>query len=117
MGLAAQDAFCEENGLIVIETESMPVAGSWASESSVGGFTGSSYYRWFGADQFNSPGNGTITYLLNITTPGDYQLRMAMNDSGSDNNFDYERVESVSIKPGQNLVIGFDELLNDFEIR
>lgn len=48
---------------------------------------------------------------------GDYQLRMAMNDSGSDRTFDYERVESVSIKPGQNLVIGFNELLNDFEIR
>ncbi|MFT5500638.1 MAG: hypothetical protein ACI88G_000771 [Woeseiaceae bacterium] len=62
--------------------------------------------------------DGKANVYRRITVPaGDYELRMAMNDSGSDKTFDYERIESVSIKPGQNLVIGFDELLNDFEIR
>ncbi len=47
---------------------------------------------------------------------GDYRLFVGMNDSGSDDGFDYERTADLSIEPGQNLVIGFDNLSNTFVI-
>jgi len=72
----AAQVFCGESGLVVMQVESAPLAGSWAAETAVGGFTGSSYYRWAGANQFNSPGQGTLSYSFTVTTPGDYSLRL-----------------------------------------
>lgn len=74
--LTAQDAWCEQDGLIVIEVESVAPSGAWVAETSLPGFTGSSYYRWSGPDLFQSPGQGVMTFTLNITNPGDYELRL-----------------------------------------
>lgn len=67
--------FCEEEGLVVMEVESVPPAGSWVEESSLAGASGT-YYRWAGADQFNTPGVGILSYTIQITTPGTYNLRI-----------------------------------------
>lgn len=74
--LSAQTEYCEENGLLIHEIEDQAPAGGWVEETQFAGYAGTSYFRWNGGDQFNSPGNGTLTYTLNITTPGDYQLRL-----------------------------------------
>jgi len=45
---------------------------------------------------------------------GTYLFFVGMNDSGSGENFDFESTATITIEPGQNLVIGFDELANTF---
>ena len=47
---------------------------------------------------------------------GTYQLFIGMNDSGTSGTFDYELSVVTDIRPGQNLVIGFDGLGNTFVI-
>lgn len=56
--------------------------------------------------------------VYNRTTlnAGEYHLFIGMNDSGGDAVFDYERNADLRIEPGQNLVIGFDNLSNTFVI-
>ena len=74
----AQDTiFQEENGLIVIEMESMPPSTGWALETSRGGFTGSGYYHFVGNNAFGSPNSNTIIiYTVRVDNPGLYNLRM-----------------------------------------
>jgi hypothetical protein len=74
--ISAQNGFCETGGLVVVETESAALSGSWAAETIIPSYTGASYYRWAGANQYNSPGNGTLSYVIHISTPGDYQMRL-----------------------------------------
>ncbi|MEM8710783.1 MAG: hypothetical protein AAGG01_07510, partial [Planctomycetota bacterium] len=52
--LAAPQAgpYLEEGGLVVIEFESSDAQGSWARETSIGGYTGSEYLRWDGPNLF-----------------------------------------------------------------
>ena len=47
----------------------------WTEETSVTGYTGDSYFRWTGGDNFNSPGSGTLTYKIKINTPGTYRFQ------------------------------------------
>ena len=72
--LVAQQ-FCEEDGLVVMEVESVPPAGDWVEESSLADASGT-YYRWAGANQFNTPGFGVLSYTIQVTTPGTYNLRI-----------------------------------------
>lgn len=48
---------------------------------------------------------------------GDHELFVGMNNSGSDNGFDFELHQDIKIVPGQNLVITFDDLQKTFLIR
>ncbi|MCB9896902.1 MAG: hypothetical protein H6825_02745 [Planctomycetes bacterium] len=72
---SAQD-FCEQDGLVVIQVESTPPAPGWAAETISSGYTGSSYYRWDGGNQFSTPGVGTLSYAFNIEHAGSYSLRI-----------------------------------------
>lgn len=63
-------------GIFVVEIESAPPASSWTPETNFSGFAGSSYYRWNGRNQFNSPGNGVLTYGLWCDQPDRYRLQM-----------------------------------------
>ncbi len=74
--VAAQPEFCEDGGLIVLDFESTPPTSSWIAETIFPGFTGTSYYRWDGPNHFNQPGNGVLTYTLNVTTAGLYNMRI-----------------------------------------
>ena len=47
---------------------------------------------------------------------GDYALFVGMNDSGSGNGFDYVKRQDVTLAPGQNLVVTFDDLQKSFVI-
>jgi len=66
--------FQESGGLVVVEVESAPVASPWASEISIGGYTGSAYYR--ATANAWSPGSGELVYTINITNAGTYRLRI-----------------------------------------
>jgi len=73
---AAQLEYCEENGSVILEIEDHAPSGDWVEETTYNGFTGSSYFSWGGSNQYNNPGKGVLSYTLNITTPGDYELRL-----------------------------------------
>jgi hypothetical protein len=75
-GAAQAQTFQESGGIVVMEVESAPLAGSWVKETSIAGSTGSGYYRWNGADQFGSPGQGVLSYAINVANPGEYNLRI-----------------------------------------
>jgi hypothetical protein len=65
-------AFQPDRELVVVEVESSPPATNWTVDTSLSGFTGSSYYRWDGPDLFSSPGSGIMTYDFEITVAGNY---------------------------------------------
>lgn len=72
---AAQVTFCEENGLVVMQIESIPIAGDWVEETIISQYTGQSYYRWNGPNQFGNPGQGVLTFNIEITAPGTYDMQ------------------------------------------
>ncbi len=64
------------DGLLVVEFESLPVAGSWALESEIGGFTGEGYLRWDGPDLFDTPGQDPFAIDFLVAEDGLYDLRL-----------------------------------------
>ncbi|MEM9410688.1 MAG: dockerin type I domain-containing protein, partial [Planctomycetota bacterium] len=84
------DVFQEQNGLIVVELESMPPVDGWELQTSIPGFTGDGYFRWEGPNLFGQPGaQGVIQYKINVTNPGLYQMRFRNHRDG-DIKFDQE---------------------------
>ncbi len=65
-------AFQEQNGLVVVDLESVNAPGGWASQSGSGSIGG--FLNWQGNDSFGNPGNGTLTVKVNITSPGTYRF-------------------------------------------
>jgi len=60
-------------------------------------------------------GKGDIYRRMTIDA-GDYALFVGMNDSGSGDGFDYVGRQDVTLSPGQNLVVTFDDLQKAFVI-
>ncbi|MCM4164796.1 MULTISPECIES: malectin domain-containing carbohydrate-binding protein, partial [unclassified Arenibacter] len=73
-GGTGSGAYQESNGLVVMEMENLDFGSNWSEQSSLTGFTGSGYL-FNSVDSFNTPGNGTITTQINITTPGVYRFQ------------------------------------------
>ncbi|MEM7790792.1 MAG: putative Ig domain-containing protein, partial [Verrucomicrobiota bacterium] len=69
--------FEEANGLLIIEAENANIDTTWWSEETrVSGFLGDSYIVMDGpSNQFATPGNGTIDYVIEITNAGEYQFQ------------------------------------------
>jgi hypothetical protein len=68
--------FCEQGGLLMFEVENSNPNGGWVEETSSGGFSGDSYFRWNGGNQFQNPGLGVLSYTFEITNPGNYNFRI-----------------------------------------
>ncbi|QDU68022.1 YncE family protein [Engelhardtia mirabilis] len=66
--------YVEQNGLIVIETESVPPVDQWKLENTKTGFAGDGYFRWDGGNFFNTPDVGTLSYTFEVTTGGRYEF-------------------------------------------
>ena len=66
--------FEEQNGIVVIEAESVNTTSNWKKENNVGGFTGSSYLTWRGNEIFSTPGTAVIQYTIKINNPGTYRF-------------------------------------------
>lgn len=64
--------FEERNGIAILELDSK-VAGSWRKET-ISGASGNTALTYRGSDNFNSPGNSTITYNIKINSPGTYRF-------------------------------------------
>src|SRR5687767_14977363 len=70
---ALAQTFLEQNGEVVIEVEAEPATGSWQVLTNIPGYTGTSFYRWDGA-QLSQGGTGLLTYQIQIQNPGNYQF-------------------------------------------
>ncbi len=73
---AQRSAFLEENGLVVIEIESiaaLPIG--WAEEVMFNDFTGLSYFRYAADNQYNNPGVDLLEYAVYIQNPGRYRFQ------------------------------------------
>lgn len=66
----------ESGGVVVVEIESHAVAGGWARETALAGFTGSAYYTWRGPDLFSSPGSGVLRFRFTVSTAGTWHFRI-----------------------------------------
>ncbi|MEJ1222371.1 PKD domain-containing protein [Sediminicola sp. 1XM1-17] len=70
--------FLESNGLVVIESESATLVPTW-SLTAQSGATG----IIAGSNHFNSQNGGTLSYVVNISTPGVYRFNWRSFFSGS----------------------------------
>jgi hypothetical protein len=62
--------------------------------------------------------DGKANVYRRIVIPaGKHAIFVAMNDSGGDRDFDYEAAAKIDVAPGRNVVIRFDEQLQQFSIR
>lgn len=77
--------FIEENGLVIVEVESMPIVPGW-----IQGTDGDITYYQGDQNNFSDPSNGHINYQIQISQPGIYRFNWRSNinsgDSGSDSN-------------------------------
>ncbi|MBD3390652.1 MAG: hypothetical protein GF418_01390 [Chitinivibrionales bacterium] len=85
----AQDkVFYEQDGLIVVEAESVDPTSPWVLENDnsgfTAGFTGTGYFHFTGNNESLGDPNGIMTYYLNVTNPGTYYLRIRSNKDPSD---------------------------------
>ena len=62
--------FQEQNGQVVIEIEAEPPNGGWTKKTAASGYKGSGYFEWTGPNHFSDPGNGKLTYKIQINNPG-----------------------------------------------
>ena len=65
-------AFLENDGLVVIELESLDAPQDWVEKEGDGAIE--SYLEWEGNNYFNSQGNGLLTAKVVISNPGTYQF-------------------------------------------
>ncbi len=121
--IAAQTpAFLEEEGLVVIEIESIAaVPTGWSEETEFEGFTGSSYFRYAANNQFNNPGVDLIEYSVFIQNPGRYKFQwrslIAEGTSTTDANDSWLKIRADAYYglQGSNSIVcprGYDPELN-----
>ena len=55
-----------------------------------------------------------VVYRRIQMTAGEYRIQMRMDDAGNPSGFNRMKTELLVIEPGQNLVLSFDELAQDF---
>lgn|GEM_PF-1095553 len=66
--------FEEQDGLLVIEMENLPLTEHWEVAQTVTGYAGSGYIQWTGNQYFNQVGRGPINFQIKINTPGTYSF-------------------------------------------
>ncbi len=68
--------FQAQNGLVVMEIESVPNIVNWTPRTSPSGFTGAGFYEYTGPNRFGAPNTNEIfTYEFQITQPGKYRVQ------------------------------------------
>ena len=101
--LLAQADYEEKGGVVVMEAESLNLAGTnWVvqRDSKFSGFTGSGYIRSAPNNTGFSPGSGTITTKIKINAPGKYifkwKARVGTGTSTTDANDSWVRFPDAS---------------------
>lgn len=88
--------FVEQDGLVIIEAEAIPMINHWSVQTSTSGFTGDGYIWYTGPQRSGGASNSEILeYKVLITHPGQYELRMRSRKDGA--TFDAENDTWVSV--------------------
>jgi len=69
-------AWQAKNRNMMVEVEAVPPTGDWVVESAFPGYTGDHYYKWNGPNYYTQPGNGVLTYDIEVHEEGRYELRI-----------------------------------------
>ncbi|MEL7532692.1 MAG: T9SS type A sorting domain-containing protein [Bacteroidota bacterium] len=102
ISLSAQEPYLfeEQNGLVVIESTSVPEFSSWNKDTSFAGFTGADYLRYEGSNLYNDPGHSRLVYKVQISKTGTYRLqwrsRITAGTSNTDHNDSWLRLPDAS---------------------
>ena len=88
----------EKDGLVRVDiVNTSKTANGWRAETRFPGYEGDNYLVWTGADSFNEPGKGIITFSVKITNPGTYQFvwssRITAGDSNTEHNDSWLRIK------------------------
>ncbi len=108
--------FVAQNGIVMMEAESITATGDWRTQTSFGGFSGSGYHIWTGSDSFNvsTAGRGTLTYRFRIEEAGNYQLiwrsRIGLGDSASEHNDSWVRFQTGQNVSGEQALNGWTKV-------
>jgi hypothetical protein len=83
--VGAQDGvYCMEEGLLVVEFESLDAEGDWALEEDVAGHTGDGFLRWTGPDHFGVPGHDAFAVEFEVPEAGLYDFRIRNHHDNPD---------------------------------
>ncbi len=67
--------FVETDSMIIVEAENADYAkATWTYDEKLDDFSGEGYLVWKGKDSFGQPGNGLLTYIVRVSTPGTYNF-------------------------------------------
>jgi hypothetical protein len=104
-----EKVYQEKDGLLIVQIESVPLAGvfsrensykgiwnEWVADTTHEGFTGGCYYRWGGPDVKWNPGSGILKYTFHIENEGRYLFAIRNrhdNDDKSESNDAFVRVD------------------------
>ena len=82
--------FLESNGLVLVEFENTVITEDWELATREPNFTGEGYLVWNGSQSLGRPGNGIMTFRINITTTGTYRFMwhsaVLTGDNGTEHN-------------------------------
>lgn len=97
--------YVERNGIVSVEFETVEGEIEWMRGNQLNGFDVEGYLVWNNEDSFRTPGNGVLTYKLNITTPGTYQFvwrsRITQGETQSEGNDSWLRFNDAADFFGQ----------------
>lgn len=89
--------FEEQNGLLVVEMESLPVTANWEVSQEIPGYTGSGYIQWTGPQYFNQVGRGPILFNIRINNPGtyvfDWRVAVGLGNDGTRHNDSWLKIK------------------------
>lgn len=92
--------FNEANGYVLAEMEDASFGDSWQLSDSEPNFSGQGYLVWTGQQYLGNPGNGLVTYKINISNPGTYQFAwhsaVTNGDNGTEHNDSWLRFPDAS---------------------
>jgi len=107
--------FLERNGLVFVEFENTVITEDWELATNEPNFTGDGYLVWNGAQSLGRPGNGIMTFRINIETTGTYQFiwnsAVLTGDNGTEHNDTWLRFNDADDffgKRGESIVYPAD---------
>ena len=96
----ADTFFAESSGLISVEFENNSFDGDWELRNDANDVSGQGYMVWTGSQQLNQPGEGMVTYLIQINNPGTYQFlwksSFRQGDNGTEHNDSWLRFANAN---------------------
>lgn len=115
--------FAEDDGLLIIEAESTALTKGWVKKTDKHA-SSQLYIEWLGEDNFSTPGVATLTYTIDINSPGRYQIlwrnKIGFGNSSTDFNDSWLKVvgsKSFYAQKKQQTIcpIDFDSQYNSCE--